>query len=200
MFFSGYDSMDERGKALFRNAVRRLTHEGSLQYMVEADRQDYSMIKDNRETVSAYLAMSDHRLIIDDDYNVIRYEPTGEFSSYNEIDKLHSRDEFAMLIIFRVALEEERARTGSGFHRMKIIELRNTYNAKMGNPLLAKRLIDYLPKFRRMKFISYTGDVLESDNSILILPLLLHLTPKNIEDMITVIRKSTGENNAEDEN
>lgn len=184
MFQTFYElSNPDQGR--FRHALQRLIMVGSLQSAYPGDQEDYEVVSQMRNLVEEWLFMADMRLYIDDEYGFIRLEEIGvedNSSQANDQVQIATRDELAILLILRSALEEERAHSGATFYRLTISDLRSLYESKMNRMRLsAAKIKRVLIKFRKLHLIHYRGSLDESDTSILILPLMFMLTPEKIQ-------------------
>ncbi|MHC1732920.1 MAG: DUF4194 domain-containing protein [Bacteroidales bacterium] len=177
--------MSNPDQGRFRHALQRLIMVGSLQSAYPGDQEDYEVVSQMRNLVEEWLFMADMRLFIDDEYGFIRLEEIGiedNSSQANDQVQIATRDELAILLILRSALEEERAHSGAAFYRLTIGDLRSLYESKMNRMRLsAAKIKRVLIKFRKLHLIHYRGSLDESDTSILILPLMFMLTPERIQ-------------------
>ena len=183
--FQTFYELSNPDQARFRRALQRLIITGSLQSTYPGDLEDYEIISQFRNLVEEWLFMADIRLFIDDEYGFMRLEEIGieDISSwgYDQV-QIATRDELAILLILRTALEEERAHSGAAFYRLTIGDLRSLYESKMNRMRLsASRIKKVLIKFRKLHLVHYRGSLDESDTSILILPLMFMLTPERIQ-------------------
>ena len=183
--FDAFYELTNPDQTRFRRALQRLIIVGSLQKPYPGDEEHYDVINQMRILAEEWLLMADIRLFIDDEYGFMRLEEIGlEGSSsqgYEQI-QIGTRDELAMLMIFRAALEEERAHNGAAFYRITIGDLRSIYESKMNRMRLsAARIKAVLIKFRKLHLIHYRGSPDESDTSILILPLMFMLSAARIQ-------------------
>ncbi len=190
-----YDDLSIKDQTRFRRALQHLVYAGSLQSILPQDKEDFQILRQYYSVASDWLSLADVHLEVDDDYGILQIVPVGEEELGSDV--LRRRDEIALLAVLRTALEEERARNQVGFHRLTVREIRNRFESRMGGiRLAAKRLSETLPRFRRMKLVDYRGAADEADTSVLVLPLMLKVTPENIETMITQVQK--GIENEED--
>ena len=185
--FETFYELTNPDQSRFRRALQRLLIIGSLQSPYPGDGDHYAVISQMRILAEEWLMMADIRLLIDDEYGFMRLEEIGieDYGNqgYEQI-QIATRDELAILMIFRSALEEERAHNGAAFYRITISDLRSLYEGKMNRMRLsAARIKKVLMKFRKLHLIHYRGSLEESDTSILILPLLFMLTPARIQDI-----------------
>jgi len=183
--FQPFYELSNPDQIRFRRALQRLIITGSLQSTYPGDLEDYEFISQMRNLVEEWLFMADIRLFIDDEYGFMRLEEIGyednSNQSYLQV-QIGTRDELAILMILRGALEEERAHSGAAFYRITIGDLRSLYESKMNRMRLsASRIKKVLIKFRKLHLIHYRGSLDESDTSILILPLMFMLTPEKIK-------------------
>lgn len=183
--FQIFYELSNPDQARFRHALQRLIIVGSLQSAYPGDQEDYEVVSQMRNLVEEWLFMADMRLFIDDEYGFIRLEEIGiedNSSQANDQVQIATRDELAILLILRSALEEERAHSGAAFYRLTIGDLRSLYESKMNRMRLsAAKIKRVLIKFRKLHLIDYRGSLDESDTSILILPLMFMLTPERIQ-------------------
>jgi len=183
--FETFYELANPDQARFRRALQRLLIIGSLQNPYPGDEDHYAVISQMRNLAQEWLLMADIRLFIDDEYGFMRLEEIGAEDNHSqgyEQIQIATRDELAILMIFRSALEEERAHNGAAFYRLTIGDLRSLYESKMNRMRLsAARIKKVLIKFRKLHLIHYRGSLDESDTSILILPLMFMLTPARIQ-------------------
>lgn len=183
--FETFYELTNPDQARFRRALQRLLIVGSLQNPYPGEEDHYAVISQMRNLAQEWLLMADIRLFIDDEYGFMRLEEIGAEDSgsqgYEQV-QIATRDELAILMIFRSALEEERAHNGAAFYRLTIGDLRSLYESKMNRMRLsAARIKKVLIKFRKLHLIHYRGSLDEADTSILILPLMFMLTPSRIQ-------------------
>lgn len=184
-----YDDLSPHNQIAFRQALRRLLYEGSLQESLPSDRDDYLVLSEYHELASAILGLFDTRLILDDRYQVAYFEP---LQGPEGLARLGTVDALALLVVLRQELELGR-QAGKETATILIHDLEEKFRVQRGRAFSKTNFRQALGELRRLKFVTNTSALDKGDTMLTILPLTLSLTPERMDAMTERLLRSSEE-------
>jgi hypothetical protein len=185
-----YDNFSDIEQAEFRAALQKLLYEGSLQWIVEADRPAYELLEQYRAEVTDVLHLFDTHLEVNDNESVMYFEP---IEGSKGLIKIRSRDQLALLMLLRVEFERQRQQKSTPI-RMRLDELSRGYEGAIRKPIPPTRFKETLKYLKKLKLVSFSNRELDHwDSTILILPLVLILTKSDIDEMAAAIEANSSD-------